>query len=119
MRDTPTNSGASSAAKRGSSLNSVKLCSKFLPKSKSRIERDGIARDARLHACAAFVRQKLHHLGHHVIIVRTVLHRTRLTLHMHETHARLRLGRDRARSRLAQGINIVDDAGAGRHGRAS
>src|SRR5580698_8519103 len=34
LRETPTSSGAPSAAKRGSSLNSVKLCSKFLPNPK-------------------------------------------------------------------------------------
>ena len=85
-----------------------------LAKPKSRIEHDGIRRDACCNAGAALARQKLHYLGDHLIIVRTVLHRTRLTLHMHETHARLQVGRQGARTWLAQRIHIVDDARAGR-----
>ena len=46
LRDTPTSSGEPSAAKRGSSLSSVKLCSRPLPKPDARIERDGLGRDA-------------------------------------------------------------------------
>ncbi len=88
LRDTPTSSGETQRRKMRERLQQRQVVHQPLAEAQApgrgRSRRgQSPERDAHF----PFVRQEFGHFGHHIIVSRIVLHGTRLTLHVHQTHA--------------------------------
>src|SRR6185295_2534950 len=89
-----------------------------LAEAEARVDRDSIARDARLLQRARALEQEPRDLGHHVVVAGLLLHRAGRALHVHHHHCRLRV-RDRIdRTLTAQSVHIVHHGAAGSDRRA-
>ena len=82
--------------------------SKGFAKAEPRIEQHALPPDTGTRTGRKPLLQKVLDLGGHVFVMRIGLHRTRLSLHVHQTHRHTgRRGR-LERTRLAQGTYVVD-----------
>src|SRR5687767_11641323 len=82
-----------------------------LAESEARIDREPRSIDARPAACADALGEEAAHVGDDVRVARSILHRARLALHVHETQAGARRRGHGERARLAQPAYVVDDVG--------
>ncbi len=85
-------------------------------KANPRIQHDGVLRHPRRQAGFARLHEEFGYLGHDILVERAVLHRTRLALHVHQTHSHSRPGSPLAGTGCPQSKDIVDDVRAGRGG---
>ena len=77
-------------------------------KTETGIKHDTIGLDARLKTACKLLLQIHANLGHHIDILRRLLHRTRLTPHVHDTHRAIAITYRRERFRMPQARNIID-----------
>ncbi len=79
----------------------------------TRVDHQTIFGNTGRQACLHTLEQEVAHFRNDVTIARIGLHRSRLTLHVHQTDGRLRLGSSLDCARLPQRTYVVDHAGAG------